>query len=208
MTGIDLQAKPVAERDLRGPAVAALVLMLAVSAGTAATWPERGITRRLIEDGGLLMIYLSIWGQAWSVVYLGDGRAGGLATTGPYSISRNPYIFFTLVGIAGMGAQSGSLTLAALFLVAALTVFVPVIRREEAELAAITPRLFRAYRRITPRLLPRLGTWRSPPTITMPHRLVVHAFAEGLPLLLAWPLLDLISLLQQAEVLPVLVRWP
>ena len=47
----------------------------------------------------------------WSSLYIAGRKGRELVTVGPYSTCRNPLYFFSIVGAAGMGAQSGSLTL-------------------------------------------------------------------------------------------------
>ena len=84
--------------------------------------------RRLIEDGGLLVLCIAIVGRAWCMLFSGGRRPDQLVTIGPYSVSRNPIHLFTLLAVVGMGAQSGSLTLSLLFLLTALTIILPRIR--------------------------------------------------------------------------------
>lgn len=192
----------------RRPALVVIVLMMVVTTCTAGLWTERGLTRRLIEDSGLVLIGVAIVGRAWCTLFTSGRRPEQLITIGPYSISRHPIHFFTLLAVAGMGAQSGSMTLALLFVVAALTIILPLIRSEEALLARTEPSLFARYRRITPRLMPRIGLWRAPEELVARPESFNKTLVDGLPFLVAWPLLDMISVLQHAELAPVLLRWP
>ena len=42
------------------------------------------------------------------MLYVGGRKNAELVTTGPYSMMRNPLYFFSLLGVAGVGAQTGS----------------------------------------------------------------------------------------------------
>ena len=175
---------------------------------TGSRWHDDGMLRTLIETIGLLVIAIAVVGRAWCSLYIGGRKAEELVTTGPYSVSRNPLYVFSFLGAFGVGAQSGSLTLALVFLLATMAIFMPLIAREETYLAHAMPRLFAAYRSMTPRLWPRPGLWRSPEQITIRPDLFLRTLADGLPFVLAWPIFEGIEALQQANVLPVLVRWP
>ncbi|AQR63071.1 hypothetical protein BZG35_16455 [Brevundimonas sp. LM2] len=197
----------VQHRRRRSVAVG-LALVMAVAVFTESRWREDGAVRVLIEDLGLIMIVFAIIGRAWCSLYIGGRKAQQLVTTGPYSISRNPLYLFSFIGILGVGAQSGNLTLAMIFLVATLTVFLPLIAREEIYLTNAMPRLFEAYRSMTPRLWPRLALWRSPEEITIRPDLFLRTLVDGIPFLAAWPLFEGIGALQRAGLLPTLLRWP
>ena len=185
-----------------------LGLVMTVALLSGSRWPDDGTLRSLIEAIGLAMIAVAVIGRAWCSLYIGGRKAEELVTTGPYSVSRNPLYLFSFLGAFGVGAQSGSLTLALVFLLATMAIFMPLIAREETYLANAMPRLFNAYRSMTPRLWPRPGLWRSPEQITIRPDLFVRTLADGLPFVLAWPIFEGIEALQQASILPVLARWP
>ena len=209
MTGqIHTRAELSAVQHRRRRSVAlGLALVMAVALCTGTQWDPASPTRVLIEDIGLVLIAVAIVGRAWCSLYIGGRKAAELVTTGPYSISRNPLYFFSFVGASGVGAQSGSLTLGVIFLLATMSIFLPLIAREETFLAHTMPR-FDAYRGLTPRLWPRLSLWRSPHEITVRPALFLRTLFDGLPFVLAWPLFDGIEALQQSGLLPVIARWP
>jgi len=93
--------------------------------------------------------------RAWAAGYIRKNDA--LATSGPYSYTRNPlYLGSTLLGIGFVLAGADwwmSLGVALLFVL----VYLPVIRREEAFLRSRFGEEFNAYAGRVPRLLPRWG---------------------------------------------------
>lgn len=186
----------------------ALAAVLAVSLVIGSHWDLNGGIRRAIESFGFVLIVVAIVGRAWCSLYIGGRKAEELVTIGPYSMCRNPLYLFSFVGISGAGLQSGSLLIGLIFLLAAMAIFLPLIAREEAYLAHAMPQTFPVYRRITPRLAPRPGLWRSPREITVRPDLFLRTVFDGAPFLVSWPLFQSIEALQHTGWLPVFARWP
>lgn len=185
-----------------------LALLMGISVCTGSIWQADGLEHRLIENAGLVLIVIAVVGRAWCSLYIGGRKATELVTTGPYSISRNPLYMFSFIGALGVGAQSGSLTLSVLFLLGAMAIFLPLILREEMFLRETMPTEFAAYRRQTPRLMPRFALWKSPEEITVRPPFFLRTLLDGLPFVLAWPLFEGIAALQAAGILPEILRWP
>lgn len=196
----------VQHRRRRAVAVG-LAILMGISVSTGSIWSPDGLERRLIESVGLALIVVAVVGRAWCSLYIGGRKAAELVTAGPYSVSRNPLYLFSFIGAFGVGAQSGSLTLGLLFLLGAMAIFLPLIRREEAFLRDTMPE-FTAYRRRTPRLMPRFDLWKSPEEIAVRPVFFLRTLLDGLPFILAWPLFEAIAALQGVGVLPEIVRWP
>jgi protein-S-isoprenylcysteine O-methyltransferase Ste14 len=85
-----------------------------------------------------------------------------LATSGPYAYTRNPLYLGSIILAAGflIAAKSWWLTLIAAIML--VTIYVPVIRSEEAFLRARFPE-FDDYTAHVPRLLPRVRAYHSRP---------------------------------------------
>ena len=209
MTGqVHTRAELSAVQHRRRRSVAlGLVLVMAVALCTATQWKPASLGRLLIEDVGLVLIAVAVIGRAWCSLYIGGRKAAELVTTGPYSISRNPLYLFSFVGASGVGAQSGSLTLSAILVLAAMAIFLPLIAREEMFLAHTMPQ-FDTYRRSTPKLWPRPSLWCSPHQITIQPALFLRTLFDGLPFVLAWPVFDVIEAFQRSGLLPVIARFP
>jgi protein-S-isoprenylcysteine O-methyltransferase Ste14 len=95
-----------------------------------------------------------------------------LVTKGPYSLVRNPLYLFTLLGAGGIGALSGSITLAGACRAFAAGVFRPIVRREEEFLLATFPHEYPAYAARVPSLLPRFSGWQQADQLIVKPRLV------------------------------------
>lgn len=78
-----------------------------------------------------------------------------LATTGPYRYTRHPLYLGSLLLAIGFAIAAASWVLAALAALMLAAIYLPVIRREEAFLAARFPAEFEAFRQYVPQLLPR-----------------------------------------------------
>ena len=78
-----------------------------------------------------------------------------LAVSGPYRYTRNPLYLGSALLALGFVIAAASWLLAALAAAMLFVIYLPVIRREEAFLAARFGAEFEAFRRTVPRLLPR-----------------------------------------------------
>lgn len=183
--------------------LAALGLIALV--GSPLAWPA---VHESVEDFGLALILICIVGRCWCTLYIGGRKGAELVDTGPYSLCRNPLYFFSFVGAAGVGAQTGSLTVAALFTFAAWLVFRIVVGREEAFLRDALGEPYARYVATVPRFLPLPWLWKGKDMLEVQPRRVALTFFDGLAFLLAVPLAEGVEMLQTHNILPVLLRLP
>ena len=131
---------------------------------------RRGQTARArrIRDGGRLRVVLpsgcgslrigipisasGIALRAWAAGHLAKNQR--LATSGPYSFTRNPLYLGTLIAAIGLAAAARSPGLALLFALLFVLVYLPAIELEEQHLAAILPG-YAAFAARVPLLIPR-----------------------------------------------------
>jgi len=90
--------------------------------------------------------------RAWAAGHLAKDRR--LATSGPYSFTRNPLYLGTLITALGLAGAARSIGLALLFTAVFALVYLPAIELEEQHLASILPGYAEFARRV-PMLLPR-----------------------------------------------------
>lgn len=90
--------------------------------------------------------------RAWAAGHLAKDQR--LATSGPYSFTRNPLYLGTLITALGLAAAARSLGLAVLFTALFLLVYLPAIELEEQHLTAILPGYTDFAARV-PLLIPR-----------------------------------------------------
>jgi protein-S-isoprenylcysteine O-methyltransferase Ste14 len=179
---------------------AAAILLFISSA-----WASEAI-HDFIESFGLAFIGMAIVGRLWCTLYIGGRKAGEIVSSGPYSISRNPLYVFSTIGAIGVGAQSGSLLIAALFGGLCLWAFSIVARREEKFLAAQFPETYPAYLSRVPRFFPKLSLYRDEASLSvLPHR-VYTTLMDGLVFFAAIPAFELVEYMQDSGVLPILTR--
>ncbi|WP_160113667.1 methyltransferase family protein [Phyllobacterium salinisoli] len=136
--------------------------------------------RDWIEDFGALLIFIAILGRAWCTLYIGGKKTVALVTSGPYSVSRNPLYFFSFVAVAGLGLQTGSISMAAFMTLAAYLVFLPVVLREEAGLSTAHGAHYEAYRNSVPRFLPRPSLWRDEDVVTVSPGMLRRTIVDGM----------------------------
>jgi len=97
--------------------------------------------------------------RAWATGHLRKNDA--LATTGPYSYTRNPLYLGSFVMGVGFTVASGRLVLAILFAALFLGIYVPVMRVESATLAKLFGESYQSYLKAVPLFLPRLSPYRD-----------------------------------------------
>ncbi|MFP5077977.1 methyltransferase family protein [Rhizobium sp. YIM 134829] len=189
----------------------ALRLLGAGSAGLllfAAAPPAIPVVEGVLDMIGTVAVFTAIAGRAWSLLYIGGRKNAELVTAGPYSMTRNPLYLFSLIGVVGIGAQTGSLLAMILISVLAYLAFEMAIRGEESFLASRYGEGFDAYRRSTPRLWPDTALWREGVGLPLRSAHAIGGLRDGAVFLVAWLGLDCIKLAQSAGLLPILWTLP
>jgi hypothetical protein len=151
---------------------------------------------------------LAVVGRCWCTLYIGGRKRKEIVDTGPYSVSRNPLYLFSMLGIAGVGAQTGSITLALILLTVAVAIFLPVILKEEGALNQQFGPDYAAYCARVPRFGPRFAAWRDSEILATRPWLFQVTAREGLLLLLVIPLCESIEWLQDAGWFVPFIRLP
>jgi protein-S-isoprenylcysteine O-methyltransferase Ste14 len=193
-------------RDYRRSLLRAIVFgAIAVFAVTKSAWPAEGVANRLIVWTGVVLIIVCLLGRIWSRFYLSWGAARGVIDTGPYSLCRNPLYDFAILGAAGVGALTGSLTISALSGCIVWVVFFIVALKEEEDLLQTYGEPYRAYLREVPRFLPRFSRWRDVERVEVRVEMLNNTLLDGSLFLVAIPVTEIIKLLQNADILPVLL---
>ncbi len=100
---------------------------------------------------GLPLAFLGLLLRAWAAGNL--RKDSTLTSSGPYSLVRNPLYLGTSTAAAGFAVASGNWSLAALFAVVFLMIYMPVITLEEQHLRDLFPE-FSDYVSNVPRLMP------------------------------------------------------
>jgi protein-S-isoprenylcysteine O-methyltransferase Ste14 len=165
-------------------------------------------THEMIEWVGIVAIAICILGRTWCTLYIGGRKIDHFVTVGPYSVSRNPLYFFSILGTAGAGAQLGSIVAGLIFGVLAWMVFYVVVLQEERVLMDRYAKEFATYNATVPRFLPNPRLWRDVPTLTVMPPKVLRTFADAMLFLLSVPLSEALENLQHIGLLPVLFRMP
>ena len=185
-----------------------LVAILAVIGLSLVTAPVlTGATAHAIILGaGVIALVVAIVGRAWCSLYIGGRKKSEIVDRGPYSVSRNPLYVFSFLGAFGMGAQTGSLTFAGLFMAIAIAVFLATVRREEAWLLGTFGEDYRRYHGSTPRFWPRWSGWHDAPALTVAPEYFLTTLRDGSAMLLALPLFWGITALHQSHLLATAFR--
>jgi len=125
---------------------------------------EGSIISRVLFLIGLVLVGIATVGRLWCSLYISGYKGSQLITTGPYSISRNPLYFFSLLGFAGIGFTTETFTMGVALTLIILIGYPPVIEREERLLRARFGAEFDEYCALTPRLFPNLSRFSEPET--------------------------------------------
>jgi len=185
-------------------AILAAVLLAAVSQ----TLGGETLAHEGLETVGLALILVCIIGRAWCSLYIGGRKTAEIVDRGPYSVSRNPLYLFSFMGAFGMGAQTGSIVIATLFLLIAVGVFFATVKREEHWLLANFGEPYAAYLRLTPRFWPDFRLWRDSDRLEIRPVFFLTTLRDGLAFLIAVPLFELLETAQNAGWLQVVFRIP
>jgi len=195
--------------QLRRKAILAVVIFAFIGAAAVTQPVSQGtLWKDALATTGLMAICGAILGRAWCSLYIGGRKTREIVMRGPYSVSRNPLYLFSFVAAFGVGAQTGSLTLSLGAVLLTFVVLRQTVRREETWLRATFGAEYDRYLGATPRFWPRWSAWRDEPRLEISPGRFVTTVLDGAVLILAVPVMAILSEAQAEGLLPVLLTLP
>ena len=139
---------------------AMVLIVLILFSGSV--WEDRKLISEVFFALGALLVGIATVGRLWCSLYISGYKNNSLITSGPYSLSRNPLYFFSLIGSIGVGLATETLVVP-LIILAAFSLYYPyVIREEERHLKNIHGDSFGEYCKEIPRFFPTFSHFTEP----------------------------------------------
>ena len=157
---------------------------------------------------GLLLVSVATAGRLWCAVYINGYKNRELVVHGPYSITRNPLYFFSLIGFVGVGFATETWTIPLAALVAFAVFYPQVIRKEERFLKSFFGPAFDEYAARTPRFFPDFRLFREPESYVIDTKRFRQSICDVLWFLWLVGLIELTEALHLHEIIRPLFRLP
>lgn len=148
----------------------------------------------MLDALALLAVSAAVLGRIWCSVFIAGRKDEQLVVTGPYSTCRHPLYSLSLLGGAGLGLATHSITLTLATLALLGLLFHRAVQAEESLLAARHPAAFATYAAGTRRFWPRFDHYQVPEALEVRPRVLWKAFVDAGSFLL---LLALVVLARQ-----------
>ena len=169
---------------------------------------EGALLSTVLFLAGLVLVGIATVGRLWCSLYISGYKDSQLITTGPYSVSRNPLYFFSLLGFAGIGFATETLTLGIALIAATLLASPAVIRREEEVLRTKFGAAFEEYCARTPRLFPDFSKFVEPDTYTVNPRLFRRTMGDVVWFIWFVGIVELVEALHEYQYVKPLLHLP
>ena len=125
-------------------------------------WEGRGLLTTILFLLGTTLVGIATVGRLWCSIYISGYKNDQLITVGPYSVSRNPLYFFSLLGTIGLGMDTETLIVPIVAAVGFMLFYPSVIEQEEEKLRRLHGEAFELYCRATPGFWPTFSKLREP----------------------------------------------
>lgn len=183
-----------------------MALMLLTLTVSASGWEGKGLLTTLLFLAGTVLVGIATIGRLWCSVYISGYKNDTLICLGPYSISRNPLYFFSMLGAVGLGLATETLIIPASVALAFLLLYPSVIDQEEKKLRALHGARYEEYCHKTPRFWPRWSGLEEP-SVYPTHPVVFRRrLFDSLWFVWGIGILEIIEGLHESGVLPTLFR--
>lgn len=169
---------------------------------------EGSIVSSLLFLTGLVLVGAATVGRLWCSLYISGYKSAELITAGPYSMSRHPLYFFSLLGFAGIGFATETVTFGLAFVVAFWLVYPHIIRREEDYLRSKFGDAFAEYCATTPRFFPDFKALREPESYLVNPKLFRHTMGDVLWFVWLVGVIELVEAFHEYGLIAPLIRLP
>jgi protein-S-isoprenylcysteine O-methyltransferase Ste14 len=185
---------------------AVIIILLVIF--TASSFKEGGLGDILFETFGLFLLTVCSIGRLWALLYISGHKTHAVIADGPYSIVRHPLYLFSFIGAIGIGLASENLIVIAALIIFYLSYYPLTIISEEMTLAKKFGQTYLDYMQCTPRFLPKLSLYKSPPQVTVNTDIFLKNLASGMWFIWIYILLNFIETLQANGQIPTLLKVP
>lgn len=158
---------------------------------------EDSIFLEVLEVVGMFLMIACVLGRLWATLYVGGHKNKKVVTDGPYSITRNPLYFFSVVGTLGIGLMFGMLSFAAILTLVVGLILYFTAKREQAFLEAEYGADYKAYAARVPMFLPDPSLFTTAPVIEVRPRVLRRNLRDAFIFLMAFPLLELVEVIHE-----------
>ncbi|MFC1821715.1 methyltransferase family protein [Thermodesulfobacteriota bacterium] len=169
---------------------------------TSSKWEGISIVSSIFFLVGCGFVGIASLGRLWCSLYIAGYKNNTLVTLGPYSISRNPLYFFSMIGGVGVGLVTETLLIPFGILLLFLIYYPMVIKDEERRLVNLHGDKFTAYYNKTPSFIPNLSRLEEPETYTVNPKIFKRNIFGALWFVWLVGILEVLEELHEANILP------
>ena len=155
---------------------------------------------------GLMLIGIGTVGRLWCSIYISGRKDKILVTVGPYSITRNPLYLFSLIGAAGVGFATETVTFT-IIIISLFAIFYPTtIKKEETYLEELFGSEYKAYYSRVLRFFPNIKLLYEPMEIIINPVICRKRILNSLWFIWIAGFLELVEMLHEFKIIPVLLH--
>jgi protein-S-isoprenylcysteine O-methyltransferase Ste14 len=183
-----------------------LIILLVIF--TAPSFKQDGWIDILLETSGLFLLSVCSVGRLWALLYISGKKSQEVVADGPYSIVRHPLYFFSFIGAIGIGLASKNILVLGILVISYLSYYPLTILSEENVLTDKFGQAYLDYAKRTPRFLPKLSLYKSPSFVSVNADMFLKNITIGMWFIWVYIFFDIIEILQESSIIPVLLRVP
>ena len=172
------------------------------------SWSLESTTAFVMEFGGYLFLLAGLVIRIWCIFYIGNRKSKEVVTTGPYSICRNPLYIGTFLLAIGVGLCFENLLMLIFVPIIIIPVHIITTRMEEAHLEAKFGEQYRTYKQKVSRFWPHFSNYSSSDIIEVDVYSIRRIAMDTVGVLLLPQIEDLLELLHENRIIPVLWHFP
>jgi protein-S-isoprenylcysteine O-methyltransferase Ste14 len=173
---------------------------------SASIWEDRKLISDALFVAGALLVSIGTVGRLWCSLYISGYKNNALITTGPYSVTRNPLYFFSLLGAVGVGLATETVIVPSIILIAFSLYYPLVIREEEKRLHNIHGKTFDDYCREIPRFFPTFSRFSEPDSYVVKPKVFRKRALNALWFVWILGIFELVEAFHEYGVIPIFLK--
>jgi len=172
------------------------------------SWSLESTVAFVMEFGGYLFLLAGLAIRIWCTFYIGSRKSKEIVAEGPYSFCRNPLYMGSFLLAIGVGLCFENLLILILVPAIIIPVHIIVARMEEKHLESKFGEQYRLYKQKVPAFRPHFSNYNSPAMIKVNVHSLRRIITDTVGVLLLPEIEDLLELLHQSGIIPVLWHFP